>query len=715
MSFYGSIYYQLVDAFNRLWFSNQGREILIFPEAEDLTNPTPAEGVPEDTFEYHSPGRQGVIDLKTGNRWLGFTQNKNDNSFKLWHREPDEENAVPGHGFQHIPNVFMTMVQDGETAQQTIDRALEETRARFEAEKKEFVLETGCRIIVETPNEIEGLDSTYTIYIYNVDEEWEVEGEPVEGLVTVLSPDDFFVTTESFTVDRAGHMVPSERHLYKMPKSDVQEEIDELKTRMTLNENHDIEQDDDIKLLEEYVGEWDKYRGATSDAAYNYWMPSISSTIGDVGFLIAGEDGETTFNDDGSIKNISTYYKSNPDVNLVRAIGSLTQLQDSLKANDTFFVFDKDSKLSDISLIDVILYIKDQLVAANTASIKGHTELLDNLTRDVNILYRQDEDQVERLENLEDRATDLEEEDVKIYAKIAEEKALLDLEDRRLDAYIDEVNKAVGDHALASTEAHNQLGERITLLSAELKKEIDDDIAAESLIINGRIDDEVETIEGKFDAIHNTDTGILKQAQNYTDALATGAVAGNSAAIEAINDADSGILKQAQNYTNAEIAKMAYTDAPTDGQYVYSVNEENGKISVEHKALPTYTLTPGNADGTVAFNGTDVIVSGLKSAAYTTADSFDPAGAAATAKTEAIAEAGNLIQALSAEGGAIQVNAKAIESLQELLKDYGDLVAKVAELEQRIIALEPPPPEDPEPEPDPEPTPEEGTDDPETT
>ena len=715
MSFYGSIYYQLVDAFNRLWFSNQGREVLIFPEAEDLTNPTPAEGVPEDTFEYHSPGRQGVIDLKTGNRWLGFTQNKNDNSFKLWHREPDEENVIPGHGFQHIPNVFMTTIQGGETAQQTIDRALEETRAKFEAEKKEFVLETGCRVIVEIPNEIEGLDSTYTVYIYNVDEEWEEEGDPVEGLVTVLSPDDFFVTTESFTVDKAGHMVPSERRLYKMPKSDVQEEIDELKARMTLNENHDIEQDDDIKLLEEYVGEWDKYRGATSDAAYNYWMPSISSTIGDVGFLIAGEDGETTFNDDGSIKNISTYYKSNQDVNLVRAIGSLTQLQDSLKAYDTYFVFDKDSKLSDISLIDVILYIKDQLVAANTASIKGHTELLDNLTRDVNTLYRQDDDQVGRLEDLEDRATDLEEEDVKIYTKIAEEKALLDLEDRRLDGRIDEVSKAVGDHALASTEAHNQLGERITLLSTELKAEIDSDVAAESAIINGRITSEVNTINGKFDAIHHAETGILKQAQNYTDALATGAVAGNTAAIEAINNTDSGILKQAQNYTDAEIAKMTYTDAPTDGQYVYSVNEANGVISVEHKALPTYTLTSGETIGTVAFNGTDVAVKGLGSAAYADTSAFDPANSAATAKTEAIAaaktETENQIAALSEEGGAIQVNAKAIEDLELLLANYSELVAKVAELEQRIAALEPPV----EPEPDPDPMPDEPGEDPEPT
>ena len=385
-------------------------------------------------------------------------------------------------------------------------------------------------------------------------------------------------------------------------------------------------------------------------------------------------------------------------------------------------------------MIRIILYLKNTLIKANTNQTAANAADIVNLTYDINDLQNnivpaiqnKNNEQDNRLLSLEGRATDLEAEDVKIYQKIADEKLLLEAEDRRLDGRIDEANKAISDHALASTQAHNQLGERITLLSAELKKEIDDDIAAESEIINGRIDDEVETIEGKFDAIHDADTGILKQAQNYTDTLATGAVADNSAAIEAINDADDGILKHAKDYTDAEIAEMAYTDTPADGQYVYSVNEANGIITVDRKALPTYTLTPGDADGTVAFNGTDVIVSGLKSAAYATADSFDPAGAAATAKTEAIAEAGNLIQALSAEGGAIQVNAKAIEGLQELLKDYGNLVAKVAELEQRIVALEPPPPEEPdpeepengtepEPEPDPEPTPDEGTEDPETT
>ena len=227
---------------------------------------------------------------------------------------------------------------------------------------------------------------------------------------------------------------------------------------------------------------------------------------------------------------------------------------------------------------------------------------------------------------------------------------------------------------------HTELGTRITNLSTELKKEIDDDIAAESAIINERIGNEVDSIEEKIDAINDGETGILKSANNYTD---------------------------------AEIDKLNYTDNAADGQYVYSVNEASGIITVEHKALPTYTLTSGATNGTVAFNGDDVVVKGLGTAAYSNTDAFDAAGSAATAKTEAISEAENLIQALSAEGGAIQVNAKAIEDLQKLLEGYGDLVAKVTDLEQRIIALESPPPEEPEPEP--EPTPDEGTDDPETT
>ena len=713
MSFYGSIYYQLVDAFNRLWFSNQGKDSIIFPGEDKLVNPNPAEGVPEDTFEYHSPGRQGVIDLKSGNRWVVFTQNEEDKSFKIWHREADTESNVPGNGFYHIPNMYLVIQQDGEKIEEVITRGVQETTERITEEGGTFVLEEGCRMVVEIPSETG--DPSYAIYKYNLNGEWEEELAATQDMVTILSPDDFFVTTESYAVDGAGHMIPGARHLYKMPKSDVQEEIDALKARMTKNEEHDGEQDDDIDLLEEYVGDWSLYRGATSDKNYNYWMPGVSDAIGDMCELIAGH--KNTFKEDGSPKDIWSDWEDNRDVTIARVIGNLTELRDDLKTNDNaYFNINDETKLSDISIIDLILYLKNSLIANNTTTITGHTGQLINLTSDVNRLDDENNTQDDRLLSLENRATDLEAEDVKIYQKIADEKLLLEAEDRRLDGRIDDVSKAVSDHAIASEQAHTQLNNAITTLNNTLTQKIENDIATESGIINGRITSEVETINGKFDAIHNSETGILANANKYTDELAEGAVKNNTDAITAINDGESGILKSANNYADAEIDALNYTDSnAADGQYVYSVNEANGIIAVEHKALPTYTLTSGSTNGTVAFNGSDVIVKGLGTAAYSNTDAFDAAGAAATAKTEAIAEAGNLIQALSAEGGAIQVNAKAIEGLQELLKDYGDLVAKVAELEQRIIALEPLPPEEPEPEPDPEPTPDEGTDDPETT
>ena len=52
-----------------------------------------------------------------------------------------------------------------------------------------------------------------------------------------------------------------------------------------------------------------------------------------------------------------------------------------------------------------------------------------------------------------------------------------------------------------------------------------------------------------------------------------------------------------------------------------------------------YTLATGTANGTVKFNGTDVAVQGLGSAAYTNSDAYDAAGSAKTAEDNAKAHA----------------------------------------------------------------------------
>lgn len=78
----------------------------------------------------------------------------------------------------------------------------------------------------------------------------------------------------------------------------------------------------------------------------------------------------------------------------------------------------------------------------------------------------------------------------------------------------------------------------------------------------------------------------------------------------------------AEAQINAKIDTLDYTDTAIVGEYVSAVSENNGIISVTRAALPTYTLTEGATNGTVKFNGTEVKVHGLGSAAYTEASAY---------------------------------------------------------------------------------------------
>lgn len=83
-----------------------------------------------------------------------------------------------------------------------------------------------------------------------------------------------------------------------------------------------------------------------------------------------------------------------------------------------------------------------------------------------------------------------------------------------------------------------------------------------------------------------------------------------------------------------------------DGHKFYLYAKELGAESFGSTPVSTitipetvYTLVEGTANGTVKFNGTDVKVHGLGSAAYTDADAYDEAGAADTAEANAKAYA----------------------------------------------------------------------------
>ena len=76
------------------------------------------------------------------------------------------------------------------------------------------------------------------------------------------------------------------------------------------------------------------------------------------------------------------------------------------------------------------------------------------------------------------------------------------------------------------------------------------------------------------------------------------------------------------NQIKTEIEKLDVSDEAVAGEYVSSVSETDGKISVSRATLPTYTLATGTNNGTVKFNNTDVAVKGLGTAAYTASTAY---------------------------------------------------------------------------------------------
>lgn len=119
-------------------------------------------------------------------------------------------------------------------------------------------------------------------------------------------------------------------------------------------------------------------------------------------------------------------------------------------------------------------------------------------------------------------------------------------------------------------------------------------------------------------------------------ATAFGKAAEAKAAAENAATSASNALKDAKEYADNAVKALNVTDTAVEGQYVSAVNEVEGKIQIVRENLPVDTLVSGSANGTVAFNGVDVAVTGLKSAAYTESSAYDVAGAADAAKAAVI-------------------------------------------------------------------------------
>lgn len=159
------------------------------------------------------------------------------------------------------------------------------------------------------------------------------------------------------------------------------------------------------------------------------------------------------------------------------------------------------------------------------------------------------------------------------------------------------------DSAIEKRVAANETA--IATLNGEgdgsVKKQVADAVAG---IVAGA-DEDFDTLKEVADWIGKDTTGAAQMQSDIatlkSDVTVTGSVA---------------------NSIKTAIEALDVTDTAVVGKYVSAVSEVDGKISVTREDLPTYTLVTGDNNGQVKFNGTNVSVKGLGSAAYTESTAY---------------------------------------------------------------------------------------------
>lgn len=155
---------------------------------------------------------------------------------------------------------------------------------------------------------------------------------------------------------------------------------------------------------------------------------------------------------------------------------------------------------------------------------------------------------------------------------------------------------------------------------------------ADTAVANQYVSQVVET-DGKIAV-----TRVELPVKSVTEGSANGTIAVNGADVN-VHGLGSAAYTDAADYeaagaAAAAVAALDKADSAQEGQYVSAVSQENGIITVTRAQLPAAaTLVEGTKNGTVKFNGTDVPVHGLGSAAFTESGAYATAAQGALADT----------------------------------------------------------------------------------
>lgn len=470
MSFYGSVYYQLIDTFYKIIVKNSGDKTYTFNDVP--FNPS---GTPEnEIIESPAVGRKGVFSLTNGNYWINFSKSDDVDEaapYKIWHN--------PAH-------------DDPETSKRISSWDIESDQYTYEKDDK-------------------GIETA----VYNKD------GVPmVAGEDYIQLQDHEFIRMYPSHYDEAGHIIDTQTEptLYRLPKSDVNEQVnwllgligepsedkqlpmweipEEERTEglaqskdnsvMTLTDYAEKNYED-LRTQESYVGDWStiaQYWGEDW-----YMAPSITDFIGKV---------EDMFNDPSVEANNYEEFKNwfLQGWNLVKILGELPKMwraMDASGSNVPISFSDAIVKLAK-NLSDYKNEVSGRLAVIN-AAIEGHTLRLDNIddtigedTRKLGSIYPalnslQDEivNEADARRNADDKLTNnlaKEISDREAAAAELNEALTKEIQDRA-DADT-AINTALAQEVTDRTNAVSELSTAVYAKIAEEKKALQDEIDSDN-------------------------------------------------------------------------------------------------------------------------------------------------------------------------------------------------------------------------------------------
>ena len=618
MSFYGSVYYQLIDTFYKIIVKNSGDKTYTFNDVP--FNPS---GTPEnEIIESPAVGRKGVFSLTNGNYWINFSKSDDVDEaapYKVWHN--------PAH-------------DDPETSKRISSWDIESDQYTYEKDDK-------------------GIEKA----VYNKD------GVPmIAGEDYIQLQDHEFIRMYPSHYDEAGHIIDAQTEptLYRLPKSDVNEQVnwllgligepsedkqlpmweipEEERTEglaqskdnsvMTLTDYAEKNYED-LRTQESYVGDWStiaQYWGEDW-----YMSPSITDFIGKV---------EDMFNDPSVEANNYEEFKNwfLQGWNLVKILGELPKMwraMDVSGSNVPISFSDAIVKLAK-NLSDYKNEVSGRLSVIN-AAIDGHTLRLDDIdeiigedTRKLGSIYPalnslQDEivAEAEARRNADDKLTDNLAQEVRdreeadtiintalakevtdretavselstaVYAKIAAEKKVLQDENEAQTnaitaAYQQADTNLDAKLSQALSDAQKNINERIGTLEQlhdkhydELTEDIQDindtlGTQPDEVTVFARLATVDSEIQGLKDSLGATgDVSVATELTNIKNSIgATGDTAGTNTVYGAIASTNANVSTNAQSIENIKssyltqaVATQSYLNK-TDAATVYLSKEE---------------------------------------------------------------------------------------------------------------------------------------------